>query len=98
VNVYSGTAWASDEYFIRVRNELSYRKATGELFRVNQDQLLHLRHSIAELRRAFAGALLHRLRHGHRVRAPLLKAHLATDPLSFLAIPGAALRILSRHQ
>ena len=94
VNVYSGALWASDEYFVRLRHELSYRKATRQLFEVNADQETHLQRSIAGLRESFAAALLHRYRHRQGLAASLLKAHWRADPRSYLVIPSTGVRMM----
>ena len=94
VNVYAGAKWASDEYFVRLRNELSFRKMTARLFEVDDTQRRHLRTGIGALRRSFAGSLLHRVRRREPVPAALLKAHWQLDPMSFAAIPATGARLL----
>ncbi len=87
VNIYSGATWASDEYLVRVRNEITYRKATRQLFPVSAEQSKHLDRCLRELRDGFAGALVHRLRHGPGLSAGLLATHFRLDPGSLPAIP-----------
>lgn len=94
VNVYSGVEWATDAFFVRVRNELSYRKATRRLYPLNPQQRAHLRRCIRQLRRDFALALLSRLRKGPRLPSGLLAAHWREDAGSLLLLPLALLPVL----
>lgn len=97
VNVYSGAVWASDEFFIRVRHEMTYRKATQQLFDLSVDQRKHLAACIAELRDAFAGAVLHRWRHGPRFSQPLLTQQVSMDIASLWSIPRKAMQLVLRR-
>ncbi|MBH9576505.1 glycosyltransferase family 2 protein [Inhella proteolytica] len=93
VNVYSGVEWATDAFFVRVRNELSYRKATRRLYALNPEQQAHVRRCIRQLRRDFALALLSRLRKGPRLPSGLLAAQWREDAGSLLLLPLALLPV-----
>lgn len=94
VNVYSGVDWASDAYFVRLRDEIAYRKATRRLFNVSPSQEVHLDRSIRELRDGFAAAALSRMRHGPLLSGRLLARQVLIDPPSLWAMPAKAMRML----
>jgi len=93
VNVYSGVEWASDAFFTRVRNEISYRKATRQLYPLSAQQQAHVRRCIRSLRGDFAHALLSRLRRGPQLPAGLLAAHWREDAIGLLTLPLALLPV-----
>jgi succinoglycan biosynthesis protein ExoW len=98
VNVFAGAGWASDEFLVRVRNEIEFRKIVVRLFDTSADQRQRLNSGIKELRRSFAASVLHRIRHRQQLSSPLLAAHWRTDPMSFASIPSSAVRGLLRLQ
>jgi succinoglycan biosynthesis protein ExoW len=97
VNVYAGSGWGSEQHLLRVHNELKYRKTTGKLFPVTNDQQDHLRACVRELRTAFARDVLHRLAHRKELPRKLLAAHFKLDPMSFFHLPLAATKLLLRR-
>lgn len=94
VNVYSGVEWGSDAYFARVRDEITYRKATRRLFNVSPSQEAYLDRSIRELRNGFAAAVLSRLRHGPLLSGRMLARQVIMDPPLLWAMPAKAMRVL----
>lgn len=94
VNIYSGAGWGTPQHFLRIHNEMKYRKATLREFPLSDEMRRFVRGKIGELRSAAVGDLLHRLRHGGSPGAALLLEHLRLDPMTYLAGLPFALRKL----
>lgn len=92
VNVFAGAKWASDEFFVRIRNEIKFRKMVEELFDTSDNQRRQLRKGVKELRRSFDMSILQRLRHRKKLPSALIREHWNLDSLSFATIPSAAAR------
>lgn len=87
VNIYAASGWGTEQYLLRVHNEIKYRKLTGQLFPLSVQQQRHIEHSIRNLRVAFARDLLHRLSHRKPLPWQVLMQHVKLDPWSFLSMP-----------
>lgn len=66
VNVYSGAGWGTPQHFLRIHNEMKYRKVTLDEFSLPIEAEQHVRRKIKELRVAAVSDLLHRLAMEHR--------------------------------
>lgn len=98
VNVYSGTAWGSQQHLLRVHNEMRYRKFTAERFPVSSAQRVHLQNAVRSLRSEFVQDVLHLLKHREKLPLPLLARHLRMDPLTFVQMPLIAWRLLKEKK
>jgi succinoglycan biosynthesis protein ExoW len=98
VNVYSGTAWGSQQHLLRVHNEMRYRKFTAEKFPVSDDQRLHLHNAIRLLRREFVQDVLHMLKHRVKLPLRLLIRHLRMDPLTYFQLPLISWQLLKEKK
>lgn len=98
VNIYSGSGWGSEHHLLRIYNELKYRKMTGSLYTLTEEQKDHLKQCIDELRTSFARDLLHRLAHRKALPLNTLSAYLRLDPLSFVKLPMHWVRFVFSRQ
>lgn len=94
VNVYAGSGWGTDQFMLRVHNEMRYRKSTLKLFRLSPAQREHIASAVSDLRTAFARDVLHRLAHRKPLARALLLAQWRLDPLSWAKLPLVAVRQL----
>jgi succinoglycan biosynthesis protein ExoW len=94
VNVYTGAGWGTPQHFLRIHNEMKYRKASLRQFSLPEDAAEHVRTKIKELRVAAVSDVLHRIRHGQSLDTGLLLEHLRFDPLTYMSVVPFALRKL----
>ncbi len=92
INVYARSGWGTEQHILRIYNELKYRKLTGKLFPLNDEQRQHVGNCVRELRLTFARELLHRIKHRKPIPWMTLKQTFKLDPLSFLLLPGYILQ------
>ena len=85
VNVYSGSGWGTPQHFLRIHNEMKYRKATLREFPLSAETREFVHRKIGELRIAAVSDLLHRVRHGSSPPVPLMLEHLRLDPMTYLS-------------
>lgn len=95
VNVYSASGWGSDQFALRVHNEMKYRKSTLQLFELNVEQRAFVESSLRPLRRAFAADLVHRVLHRKPLQRELIRAHWSLDASTFAQVPRVLLGKLS---
>lgn len=92
VNIYAASGWGTDQHLLRIHNEMKYRKLTGQLFPLNEQQKAHIAHCVGDLRLAFARDLLHRISHRKPLQWAVLKQHFKLDPWSFSGLPKNLLK------
>ena len=98
VNIYSASGWGTDQYALRVHNEMKFRKTVQRLFQLNGEQEQRIQTNLAVLRRSFAEDLLNRVSHGRKFDRSLLIAQWQLDRPSFYKIPAVLCRKLLRFQ
>lgn len=91
VNVYSGAGWGTETHFLRLHNEMKYRKLVYQLFPLTASQRNRLDDQIRQLRQSMVRDLLHRLVYRKRVPWQWLKEHAALDPQTYLFLPWLAI-------
>ena len=96
VNVFSGAGWGTETHFLRLHNEMKYRKRVQQRFPLTASQRNRLDDQIRQLRQSMVRDLLHRLLHRKRVPWQWLKAHAALDPQTYLFLPWLAIRTVLR--
>ena len=89
VNIYAGTGWGSDNYLLRIHNEIKYKKLISKLYKINKLQRTHINGNLNVLRTSFSQDLLHRVVHRKKIPLDVIKKHFLIDPLSFLHLPIA---------
>lgn len=94
VNVYSGAGWGTETHFLRLHNEMKYRKLVPRLFLVTASQRARLNAQIAQLRQAMVRDLLHRLTHRRSLPWQWIWDHARIDPKTYLLMPWFALCLL----
>ena len=94
VNVFSRAGWGTPTHFLRLHNEMKYRKAILDQFSVSEAQRHHLRAIVADLRRAMARDLLHRVAHRKPLPLSWLRSHATLDPLTYASLPWHAMRFV----
>ena len=98
VNVYVSAGWGSERHLLRVHNEIKFKKLLLEAYPLEKSQREKVVDSIKGLRLSFARDLLRRLRRREPTSIILLLAHLKLDPMSYLVMPGSAIRILTSYR
>ena len=83
VNVYTGSVWGTRQHFLRIHNEMRYRKVSLREYSLPKDARMHVRKKINELRIQAASSFMHQLRHGTPPEMGLLLAHFRLDPISY---------------
>jgi len=87
VNVYAGAGWGTETHFLRLHNEMKYRKAVLREFALTAIQRAKIHSDVARLRRAMSRDMLHRITHRRAMPITWLRAHARLDPLTFAALP-----------
>ncbi len=94
VNVFAGAGWGTPTHFLRLHNEMKYRKAILDQFPVSAAQRHHLRAIVADLRRAMARDLVHRVVRRKPLPMAWVRAHARLDPLTYASLPWHGARLL----
>lgn len=95
VNVYSGSGWGTDQFAVRLHNELKFRKTVRRLFPLTPEQDARIGQGIRSLRTSFASDILHRISHRKPLALPVVRAQWQLDPLTFMHLPIAVARRLT---
>lgn len=94
VNVFAGSGWGTDGHMLRVHQEICFRHAVREHFKLNTIQRKHVSRDLQRLRLAFVRDMLHRLRHHQGFPHGLLLTHMAADPMTLFGLPWFTTQIL----
>jgi succinoglycan biosynthesis protein ExoW len=92
VNVFSASAWGSDEHGTRLHEEMKYRKAAATHFPLSSAARYSNQRAIRRLREGFIADALHRLRHQERIDGRLLARQLRLDPWTLAALLPVLIR------
>jgi succinoglycan biosynthesis protein ExoW len=98
VNVFSGSTWGTDEYGLRLHEEMKYRKAAAALFPLSGGARHSNQQAIRALREGFITDALHRLRHRKAIDGRLLVRQLRLDPWTAAASLSTLLNLTLRRQ
>ena len=94
VNVYARAGWGTETHFLRLHNEMRYRKMIPRLFAVSAPQEKKLTAAIRNLRHAIVRDVLHRIAHRKALPWSWARAHVLLDPQTFLLIPWLSVQVL----
>ncbi|MHB8494213.1 MAG: glycosyltransferase family A protein [Casimicrobiaceae bacterium] len=95
VNVFASAGWGTQTHFLRLHNEMKYRKAILDQFPLSEAQRNHLRAIVVDLRQAMARDLLHRVAHRKPPPMSWVRAHARLDPLTYASAPWHAVRLIA---
>lgn len=94
VNVYSGAGWGTEAHFLRLHNEMKYRKRVLQEFAVTASQCVRLNEQVAQLRRAIVRDLLHRVAHRKSLPWQWMRDQMRLDLKTYLFMPWLALGVV----
>ncbi len=94
VNVYSGAGWGTETHFLRLHNDMKYRKWVLRDFPVTASQRTRLNEQVAQLRRAIVRDLLHRLAHRKSLPWQWMWDQVQLDPKTGFFLPWLALTVV----
>lgn len=94
VNVYAGAGWGTETHFLRLHNEMKYRKEVTNQLLLSVTQRAKIRFEVSRLRQAMARDMLHRLFHRKALPMDLFVAHARLDPLTYASLPLHLLRLI----
>ncbi|WP_313169605.1 glycosyltransferase family 2 protein [Massilia oculi] len=95
VNIYAGSGWGTEKSMDRLHYETKLELALPRLFKLNAEQQGRNRAKLRFLRHTMIKDIVHRLAHRKTVNAPLLRRHLAMDPVLPLYVPSVAWQIVA---
>ena len=95
VNIHAGSGWGTEKSLDRLHYETKLELALPRLFQLDEVQLKRNRARLSELRQTMLKDILHRLANRKTINAPLLRKHLAMDPMLPLFVPSAAWHIVA---
>jgi len=96
VNVYTGAGWGTETHFLRLHNEIKYRKAALNELSLSNEVGTKVRADVARLRNAMVRDLLHRAIHRKPLPLAWAKDHARTDPWTYLMLPWILCVLTSR--
>ncbi|HRF44123.1 MAG TPA: glycosyltransferase family 2 protein [Candidatus Competibacteraceae bacterium] len=94
VNVYSGAGWGTETHFLRLHNEMRYRKRVLQEFPITASQRVRLNEQIAQLRQSMVRDLLHRLAHRKPLPWQWMWDQMRLDLKTYLFMPWLALAVM----
>lgn len=94
VNVYAGAGWGTETHFLRLHNEMKYRKAVLEQIVLSSAQRTKVQADVSRLRQAMARDLLHRIRHRRALPIEWARSHACLDPMTYASLPWHSLRLV----
>jgi succinoglycan biosynthesis protein ExoW len=97
VNVYAGAGWGTETHFLRLHNEIKYRKAVSKEFPLSNEVSAKVKADVTRLRYAIARDLLHRVIHRKTLPLSWAKDHVRTDPWTFVTLPWVILSVAGRR-
>ena len=95
VNIYAGSGWGTEKSMDRLHYETKLELALPRLFSLNAEQRGRNRAKLRFLRQTMLKDIVHRLAHRKTINAPLLRRHLAMDPLLPLYVPSVAWQMVA---
>lgn len=94
VNLYSGSGWGTETHLDRVVHETRFRHAVLQLFDLTDGQRQLVHRQLGGLRESFARDLMHRLRHGRKLKLALVVDQFRRDPKSALLLLPNMVRVI----
>ncbi len=95
VNIYAGSGWGTEKSMDRLHYETKLELALPRLFKLNAEQQGRNRAKLRFLRQTMIKDIVHRLAHRKTINGPLLRRHLAMDPVLPLYGPSVAWQIVA---
>ena len=95
VNIYAGSGWGTEKSMDRLHYETKLELALPRLFKLNPEQQERNRAKLRELRHTMLKDIAHRLAHRKTINRPLLRRHLAMDPMLPMYIPSVTWQMVA---
>lgn len=96
-DVYSGAGWGTETHFLRLHNDMKYRKLVLLNCILIASQRVRLNEQVDQLRRAIVRDLMHRVAHRKSLPWRWMWDQMRLDPKTYLLMPWLALAVVFKR-